>query len=138
MHAADVFLLGVVDQIVERRQVGFGEGDGEFADTGETEPEFCTQRVPQLVAPPFQAALERFGVGVVTTVDDAAVGLARSESRFDLTFEECHREFVPAEFVGDRRSHDAGPYHHDVLQRGGHGGATAPVWGRRGQPLHHR
>ncbi len=66
------------DQAVERRQVGVGEGDGEFADPGEPETQLAAQRIPELVAPPRQSPLDRFGVGVMTTVNDPAVGLADS------------------------------------------------------------
>ena len=132
MHAADIFLFGILNQMVQRRQVGLGEGDGQFADPGETESELFTKRVPQLVTPPLQASLQRLGVGVVAAVDDAAVGLAGSESGFGLPFQECDREFVAAELVGDGRSDDAPPPPPVRPAASRTWRATAPIRFRRG------
>ncbi len=113
----DPLVLGVADEPVEGRLVLVGEGDGELADPGEPEAELGAQAVPELVARPLEAALQRVRAGVVAAVDDPAVGLARAEADLGGALDQGDAQAVAAELVSDGAAHHAGADDHDVLQR---------------------
>ncbi len=95
------------EQVVESRQIGIGQGDGERPHPGEAEAEFVAQVTPHLVPEPFQGALEHAGRGLVPAVDDPAVGLAGAEADLRRLLQQDHTQPVTAQLVGDGAADDA-------------------------------
>ena len=81
-HARNALDATVFHELVQHGQLRLVRGHGQLADTLEAEAQFVAEPIPHTVAGPLQFALERIGRGVVTAVNDAAVGFARAKPDF--------------------------------------------------------
>ena len=91
------------------RALFVAEGDGQFADALETEPQFLAQVIPKLVAPPFQVALQGAGRTVMARMDDAAVRLAGPETDLAFLFQQTDFQLESGEFARDGASDYTAP-----------------------------
>ena len=104
----------VVEQGVQHRELLGLLGDGQLTDPANPKPQFDRQRVPELVAGPFELAFEGPQAGMVAAVQDAAVGFGGAKAHLGLLLAQHDAQPIAAQLTGQRTANNSTADDEDV------------------------